>query len=109
MHSNVFLLLPPLSSPEVSFYLQLHVQRGTVIQNTEKTWNDEVIKAIGHLRMDPWMVAEVKEGLDLGQQVDLPSHLTFSPPLLASLFVYERHVRPFLHLRYRDHVTFYSS
>ena len=89
--------------------MQLHVQRGTVIQNTEETWNDEVVKAIAHLQMDPWMVAEVKEGLDFGQKVDLPPHLTFSTLLLTSLFVNEGRVRPFQHLRYRGHVSFYKS
>ena len=57
--------------------------------------------------MDSQTVAEVKKGLDFGQQVDLPSKLTFSPKLLAELFASEglRQVRPFKHLRCAWYLT----
>ena len=82
---------------QVSLHLRLDTERDT--ENAENLWNCEVIKAIAHLTMESWMVAEVKEGLDFGQQVDLPSNLTFSPPFLAKLFVSEGYARPFSHLR----------
>ena len=93
---NVFALCP-LCLLQVSLYLQLDIECGT--ENAENLWNCEVVKAIAHLTMESWMVAEVKEGLDFGQQVDLPSNLTFSPLLLAILFASEGYVRPFSHLR----------
>ena len=68
-------------------------------RNTTNIWNEEVIKTIAHLAMDPETVAEVKRGLEFGQQVDLPSGLAFSPLLLANLFASEQCVRPFQHLR----------
>ena len=57
--------------------------------------------------MDSQTVAEVKKGLDFGQQVDLPSNLTFSPKLLAELFAGEGlgQVRPFNHLRCAWYLT----
>ena len=70
--------------------------------NTWNTWNNEVIKTIFLLPMDSQMV---KKGLDFGQQVDLPSYLTFSPKLLTELFASEGQVRPFQHLR----CAWYSS
>ena len=87
----------PLTSSKVSLYLRLGVECGT--ENAENLWNSEVIKAITHLTMEPWMVAEVKEGLDFGRQMDLSSNLTLSPLLLAKLFASEGRVRPFQHLR----------
>ena len=88
----------PLISSKVSLYLRLDAERGT--ENTENLWNCEVINTITHLTMEPWMVEEVKEGLDFGRQVDLPSNLTFSPLLLANLFATDGCVRPFQHLRW---------
>ena len=80
--------------------MRLHVEFGIVTQKTANVWHDEVIKAIAHLAMDPGMVAEVKKGLEFGQQVNLPSKLAFaSPLLLANLFANEGRVRPFQHLR----------
>ena len=87
-----------LISPKVSLYLRLGVECDT--ENTGNLWNCEVIKAIDHLTMEQWMVAEVKEGLDFGRQVDLPSNLTFSPLLLANLIASDGRVRPFQHLRW---------
>ena len=81
------------------FQVSLHLRLESGTKNTENYWNCEVIKAIAHLTMEPWMVKEVKEGLDFGQQVELPSNLTFSPLLLAKLFASEGYVRPFSHLR----------
>ena len=72
---------------------------GTVTRNTANVWHSEVIKAIVHLAMDPGMVAEVKEGLEFGHQVHLPSSIAFSPPLLADLFASESNVRPLQHFR----------
>ena len=83
----------------MSLYLRLHVECGIVTWNATKIWNDEVIKAIAHLAMDPEMVTEVKKGLEFGRQVNLPSDLAFSPLLLANLFASEGRVRPFQHLR----------
>lgn len=100
---NVFALCPP-HLLQVSLYLRLEKERGT--ENTENAgnlWNCE-IKAIAHLTMESWMVAEVKEGLDFGQQVDLPSNLTFSPLLLVKLFASDGYVRPFSHLRLAWHL-----
>ena len=67
--------------------------------NTANVWCDEVIAAIAHLVMDSGMVAEVKKGLEFGQQVYLPSNIAFSPLLLAKLFASDGRVRPFVHLR----------
>ena len=66
-----------------------------------------MIKKIIHLSMDSQMVAEVKKGLDFGQQVELPSNLTFSPKLLTELFAGEGgcRVRPFNHLRCAWYMT----
>ena len=69
-------------------------------QSANNVWHDEVIKAIVHLPMDRGMVAEVKNGLEFGQQVNLPSNLTFSLLLLTKLFASDGIVRPFQHLRY---------
>ena len=88
----------PLISSKVSLYLRFGVECG--IENTENLWNCEVLKAIDHLTMEPWMVAEVKKGLDFGRQVGLPPNLTFSPLLIAKLFASEGRVRPFQHLRW---------
>ena len=93
---NLFTLCP-LCLLQVSLYLRLEKERGT--ENRKDLWNCEVIKAIAHLTMESWMVAEVKEGLDFGQQVELPSNLNFPPLLLAKLFASEGCVRPFSHLR----------
>ena len=49
--------------------------------------------------MDEAIMAEVKKGLEIGQKVDLPPHLAFSPQLLANLFASEEQVRPFQQLR----------
>ena len=65
-------------------------------------WKDEVIEAIFHLPMEKGTVAEVKRGLDFGQDVDLPSNLAFSSELLTKLFIYEGQVRPFQHLRWAE-------
>ena len=88
-------------------FLRLHAKSGAVTWNAENTWNNEVIKTIVHLSMDSQTVAEVKKGLDFGQQVDLPSNLTFSPKLLTKLFASDglRHVRPFKHLRCAWYLT----
>ena len=84
----------------MSLHLRVDQECGTVIQKSAlKVWNDEVIKAIAHLPMDEAIMAEVKKGLEIGQQVHLPSHLAFSPQLLANLFVSEGQVRPFQQLR----------
>ena len=93
---NLFTLCP-LCLLQVSLYLRLEKECGT--ENRKDLWNCEVIKTIAHLTMESWMVAEVKEGLDFGQQVELPSNLNFSPLLLAKLFASEGCVRPFSHLR----------
>lgn len=101
----MFLPLLPfyLSNPfflKVSLHLRLDQECGIVIQKTAlKVWNDEVIKAIAHLPMDEAIMAEVKKGLEIGQQVHLPPHLAFSPQLLAKLFASEGQVRPFQQLR----------
>lgn len=68
-------------------------------QNTENVWNVEVIKAVAPLPMDSGMVAEVKEGLEFGQLVNLPSNIAFSSQLLSNLFVSDQCVRPFQQLR----------
>lgn len=92
---SLFLTSPSL---KVSLHLRLHHECGTV--KTElKVWNDKVIKAIAHLPMDEAIMAEVKKGLEIGQKVDLPPHLAFSPQLLANLFASEEQVRPFQQLR----------
>ena len=98
---NVFALCPP-HLLQVSLYLRLEKERDT--KNTENLWNCEVIEAIAHLTMESWMVAEVKKGLHFGQQVELPSNLTFSPLLLAKLFASDGYVRPFSHLRLAWHL-----
>ena len=63
-----------------------------------------VIKFSPNLVMDPVTVAEVKEGLEFGRRVRLPSDLAFSTLHLAQLFANEGHVRPFEHLRLGDMV-----
>ena len=68
--------------------------------NSDDVWHKEVIKAITHLPMDRGMVAEVKNGLEFGGLVNLPSNLAFSPMLLTKLFASDGTVRPFQHLRY---------
>ena len=55
--------------------------------------------------MDPVTVAEVKEGLEFGRRVRLPSDLAFSTLHLAQLFASEGHVRPFQHLRWGTDTT----
>lgn len=83
----------------MSLYLRLYVKCGIMTEDTENIWRSEVIKVIVRLPMDPGMVAEVKKGLEFGRQVDLPSNLSFSPLLLANLFVGEGYMRPFQQLR----------
>ena len=99
--SNLTLFPSLLSSLhfEVSLYLRLYVKCGIMTEDTENIWRSEVIKVIVQLPMDPGMVAEVKKGLEFGRQVDLPSNLSFSPLLLANLFVGEGYMRPFQQLR----------
>ena len=65
-------------------------------ENTANTWHKEVIKVIAHLPIDRRIVAEVKKGLDFGQQVNLPSN---HPLLLANLFASEGCLRLFQDLR----------
>ena len=62
-------------------------------------WRDHVIKYHGQLTMGPETVKEVKEGLEFGRLVQLPSDLTFSSLFLADLFVSDGQVRPFQHLQ----------
>ena len=69
-------------------------------QNADNVWHDEVIKPIVHLPMDRGMIAEVKNGLEFGQLVNLPFNLAFSLLLLTKLFASDEIVRPFQHLRY---------
>ena len=96
---NVFISLIILLSFKVSLYMRLQCEFGIAPQITPNVWHDEVVKTIAHLTMDPGMAAQVKKGLEFGQQVNLPSDLAFSSPLLANLFASEGRVRPFLHLR----------
>lgn len=67
-------------------------------QKTAAVWTDVVFKFTTHLAMDHWMVAAVKEGLEFGQQLKLPSNI-ISPLLLANIFASGEYVRPFEHLR----------
>ena len=87
----------------MSLYLRLDAESGNVMKNAvvKEKWCDLVIKFIPHgqVVMKLETVMEVKEGLEFGRQVCLPSSLTFSPLLLAKLFASEGHVRPFQHLR----------
>ena len=89
--------LPLLS--EASLYLRVHADRD-MPQDTTTIWQDMLIKYSPNLVMDPQTVAEVKEGLEFGQRVELPSNLTFSTLHLVKLFANEGHVRPFSHLRW---------
>ena len=68
-------------------------------QNTSNLWQDMLIKFSPNLVMDLETVAEVKEGLEFGRWMQLPSNLTFSTLHLAELFASGGHVRPFSHLR----------
>lgn len=93
------------SSPLVSLYLRLHADCGVVTRNTPNIWREMVIKFSPNLVMDPVTVAEVKEGLEFGRRVRLPSDLAFSTLHLAQLFASEGHVRPFQHLRWGTDTT----
>ena len=105
------LLLPPSppssisSSLLVSLYLRLHADCGVVTRNTPNVWRDMLIKFSSNLVIDPVTVTEVKEGLEFGRRVRLPSDLTFSTLNLAHLFASEGHVRPFQHLRWGTGTT----
>ena len=102
---NSFSYLPsslPLLS-EVSLYLRVHADCD-MPQDTTNIWQDMLVKYSPNLVMDPQTVAEVKEGLEFGQWMQLPSDLTFSTPHLAKLFASEGHVRPFSHLRWETHI-----
>ena len=59
-----------------------------------------LIKYSPNLVMDSQTVAEVKEGLEFGRWMQLPSNVTFSTLHLVKLFASEGHVRPFNHLRW---------
>ena len=95
--SSIFSPFPLLS--EVSLYLRLHAECGEVTQHTSNIWQDMLIKYSPNLVMDLETVAEVKEGLEFGRWMQLPSNLTFSTLHLAKLFAGEGRVRPFTHLR----------
>ena len=111
--SSLLLPLPPLSSSSsslsssllVSLYLRLHADCGVVTRNTPNVWRDMLIKFSSNLVMDPVTVTEVKEGLEFGRRVRLPSDLTFSTLHLAQLFASEGHVRPFQYLRWGTDTT----
>ena len=103
------LLLCHLLPSKVSLYLRLHVECGIVTKTTTNIWHDQVIKFSAHLVMDQATVAEVKQGLEFGQQVNLPSVLAFSPLLLANLFAIEGCVRPFQHLRWDDGIVVFMN
>lgn len=114
-YSLSLLLSPPssISSPPpslsssllVSLYLRLHADCGVVTRNTPNVWRDMLIKFSSNLVIDPVTVTEVKEGLEFGRRVRLPSDLTFSTLHLAQLFASEGHVRPFQHLRWGTGTT----
>ena len=97
LFSPIFSPFPLLS--EVSLYLRLHAECSEVTQHTSNIWQDMLIKYSPNLVMDLETVAEVKEGLEFGRWMQLPSNLTFSTHHLAKLFASEGHVRPFSHLR----------
>ena len=84
---------------KVSLKLRLHVECGIRTENTADIWHKEVIKVVAHLAVDRRIVAEVKKGLDFGQQVNLPSNQALSPLLLANLFASEGCLRLFQDLR----------
>ena len=89
---------PPLLS-EASLYLRVCADFSVMTQNTSNLWQDMLIKFSPNLVMDLETMAEVKEGLEFGWWMQLPSNLTFSTLHLAKLFASEGHVRPFSHLR----------
>ena len=72
---------------------------GIRTENTANIWHKEVIKIVAHLPIDRKTVAEVKKGLDFGQQLNLPSNQALSPLLLANLFASEGCLRLFQDLR----------
>ena len=89
--------LPLLS--EASLYLRVHADRD-MPQDTTNIWQDMLIKYSPNLVMNPQTVAEVKEGLEFGRWMQLPSDLIFSTLHLVKLFASEGHVRSFSHLRW---------
>ena len=97
LFSPIFSPFPLLS--EVSLYLRLHAECSEVTQHTSNIWQDMLIKYSPNLVMNLETMAEVKEGLEFGRWMQLPSNLTFSTHHLAKLFASEGHVRPFSHLR----------
>ena len=87
----------------MSLYLRVHADCD-VAQETSNIWQDMLVKYSPNLVMDPQTVAEVKEGLEFGRWMQLPSDLTFSTLHFAKLFASEGHVRPFSHLRWETHI-----
>ena len=83
----------------------LEARKVPFTRNAKMRWRDQLVKFRHRIVFDANTISELRNGLEVGKQLELPSDFSCNHQHLADLLASDTFVRPFGHLMYVDSHT----